>query len=169
VRNRFSPADAGDVEGHAIYRAAVGTFDTALVQHIEHHLADEEAILREYRALVTSPDDAVRYLARLILDDEQRHHQVLGEMLNTFRSGAGVAGAEQVPSITRSHDSSALQRSVKRLRAFERHDLRQLRKLDRHLKFLRRDSLNGVLVSAMIMDTRKHLRYLRALRRIARR
>jgi hypothetical protein len=31
------------------------------------------------------------------------------------------------------------------------------------LKFLRRHSLNGVLVDSLILDTRKHLRYLRTI------
>jgi hypothetical protein len=41
-----------------------------------------------------------------------------------------------------------------------------LRALRRQLKFLRRRSLNGVLVDALILDTRKHLGYLRAIQRL---
>ena len=66
-----------------------------------------------------------------------------------------------------SADPRGLKQRVRRLRAFERHDLRQLRKLERRLGFMRRASLNGVLVRALIMDTRKHLLYLRTLDRLA--
>jgi len=151
-------------------RVAVGEFDAELIQNLERHLVDEQTILDEYRALAESPDEPVRYIAQLILDDEQRHHRVLSEMLNQFRTSVWLAEqSPHVPWLTRSHDRPALKESVHRLRTFERRDLRELRRLKRRFRFLRRDSLNGVLVGALIIDTRKHLLYLRALRRLARR
>jgi len=151
-------------------RAAVGEFDAELMQKLERHLADEQVILEEYRALAESTDEAVRYIAQLILDDEQRHHRVLTEMLNQFRTSVWLAEqSPHVPWFTRSSDRAALKASVHRLRGFERRDLRELRRLKRRFRFLRRDSLDGVLVHALIIDTRKHLLYLRTLNRLARR
>jgi hypothetical protein len=151
-------------------RAAVGEFDAALMQNLERHLADEQVILDEYRALAESTDEPVRYIAQLILDDEERHHRVLTEMLNQFRTSVWLAEqTPHVPWLTRSHDRRALKASVRRLRAFERRDLHELRRLNRRFRFLRRDSLNGVLVRALIIDTRKHLLYLRTLNRLTRR
>jgi hypothetical protein len=151
-------------------RAAVGEFDAVLMENLERHLSDEQAILEEYRDLTESVDPPVRYLAQLILDDEQRHHRVLTEMLNQFRTSVWlVEQSPHVPWLTRSHDRDALKASVRRLRKFERRDLRELRKLKRRFRFMRRDSLNDVLVGALIIDTRKHLLYLRALDRLARR
>ena len=149
-------------------RAAVGDFDADLMKNLERHLADEQTILDEYRALTESADEPVRYIAQLILDDEQRHHRVLNEMLNQVRTSVWLADqSPHVPWLTRSHDRGALNASVRRLRSFERRDLRELRKLKRRFRFMRRDSLNGVLVEALIIDTHKHLLYLRALHRLA--
>ena len=148
--------------------ASVGEFDAALMELLESHLTEEGALLEHYRGLANSPDEAVRYIAQLIIDDEQRHHQLLTEMLNRFKTSAWFVDQEpHVPFFTRSADPRGLKESVRKLRAFERHDLRQLRKLERRLGFLRRESINGVLVRALIMDTRKHLAYLRALNRLA--
>ena len=151
-------------------RPPVSDFDAAIMRHLERHLADEKTILDEYRALAASDDEPVRYVAQLILEDEERHHRVLTEMLNQFRTSAWfVEQAPRVPWITYSRDRRSLKRTVRRLRAFERRDLRQLRQLSRSLGFLRRDSLNGVLVQALKADTRKHLVFLRALARLTRR
>lgn len=151
-------------------RAVVGEFDAALIQELEHHLADEQKILDAYQALADSPDEPVRYIARLLIEDEQRHHRVLTEMMNQLRTSIWLAEqTPRVPWLTRSNNPSELRERIHRLRVFERRDLRALRRLERRFGFLRRDSLNGVLVGALIMDTRKHLLYLRALDRLARR
>jgi hypothetical protein len=144
----------------------VGQFDATLIAHLQRHLADEAVVLEEYRRLAGSDDEAVRYIAQLILEDEERHHRVLTEMLNQVRSSVWLV--EQQPRVpwARARDVAALRKSVRRLRAFERHDLRRLRALKRRLAFLRRDSLDGVLVSALMLDTRKHLLYLRRLARL---
>jgi len=145
-------------------------FDTAVLEHLTEHLAGEAEILDEYRELATSPDPPVRYLAQLILEDEERHHRVLTELANQFRSAASLAEhTPHVPWLTKSTDRHALARSVRRLRRFERRDLRQLRKLARQLRPIRDTSLDSVIVATLEMDTRKHLRYLRELKRIARR
>jgi hypothetical protein len=147
----------------------ISDVDASLVKHLEKHLADEQQILGEYRRLAESDDEPVRYIARLILEDEERHHRVLGEMLNQVRSSAwSVEQEPHVPWVRKSHDARQLRKSVKRFRAIERHDLRQLRAFRRRLALLRRDSLNEVLVSALILDTRKHLLFLRRLERLAR-
>ena len=158
------------VGGPDFGRTAVGEFDAVLMESLERHLADEQAILDQYRALAESTDEPVRYIAQLILDDEQRHHRVLTEMLNQIRTSVWLAEqSPHVPWLTRSGNRDALKASVHQLRVFERRDLHELRKLKRRFRFLRRDSLNGVLVRALIMDTRKHLLYLRTLDRLARR
>jgi len=151
-------------------RAPLSVFDANIMRHLERHLAGEEVILDEYRALAASDDEPVRYIAQLIVEDEERHHRVLSEMLNQFRTGAWfIEQLPRVPWATPSTDRRALKETLRRLRAFERRDLRQLRQLDHSLSFMRRDSLNGVLVQALKADTRKHLLFLRALTRLTRR
>jgi hypothetical protein len=149
--------------------ARVSEFDAALIRQLEQHLEDESTILAEYRDLADSSDEVVRYLAQLIIEDEQRHHRVLTEILNRFRTSAWfIEQKPHVPWFTRSSDPDELKQCVRRLQAYERHDLRKLKKLKRRLGVLRRDSINGTLVRALIMDTRKHLLYLKTLDRAAR-
>ncbi len=95
---------------------------------------------------------------------------MLTELANQFRPATSLAEqTPQVPWLTKSTDRHGLARSVRRLRRFERRDLRQLRKLARQLRPIRDNSLDPVIVATLEMDTRKHLRYLRELKRIARR
>ena len=148
----------------------VSPFDARILEHLTGHVASEAEILDEYRQLARSPDAPIRYLARLILEDEERHHRVLTELANQFRTPAFLMEqTPHVPWLTKSTDRRGLTRAVRRLRKFERRDLRQLRKLARHLRPIRNHSIDPVIVAALEMDTRKHLRYLRELHRIARR
>jgi hypothetical protein len=150
-------------------RTDVSKLDAELMRHLEAHLADEDKLLDEYRELAASNDPPVSYIATLILEDEQRHHRVLTEMLNHIRTSAwSIEQEPHVPWLTRSADPSALRKQVKRLQGHERRDLRELRKLKRRLGSLRTTSLHGALVDALERDTRKHLHYLRVLARLAR-
>lgn len=172
MSTNFDPgrATALGVRSDRTRHAPMSPFDDAILQHLTEHLAGEAEILTEYRALAASPDPPVRYLAQLILEDEERHHRILTELANQFRSSASlVEQAPHVPWLTKPTDRHTLARSVRRLRRFERHDLRQLRKLARRLRPIRGDSLDPVLVATLEMDTLKHLRYLRELHRLARR
>jgi hypothetical protein len=148
-------------------RLAVGAFDERIMTHLERHVAEERELLGEYQELqAKSESPAVRYLVGLLLEDEHRHHRVLTEMLNQFRTSVYLAEQEpRVPYMIRKRDPAAAA-AVKRLRRAERQDLRTLRSLRRKLKFMRRHSLDGVLVNSLILDTHKHLRYLRTLRRL---
>ena len=151
----------------AKYPVPVGHFDAQVMQHLEHHIEGERELLGEYESLLEETDHPpVRYLLRLLLDDEQRHHRILVEMLNQFRSSVYCADEEpRVPWMIRKADP-AIAATTRRLRRGERKDLHQLRALRRRLKFMRRSSLNGVLVDSLILDTRKHLGYLRTLQRL---
>jgi rubrerythrin len=53
------------------------------------HERDEAEVISAYEVFAEeAPSDAVRYLVRLILDDEKRHHRVLSELANTIRADA---------------------------------------------------------------------------------
>jgi hypothetical protein len=136
-----------------------------MVRHIEQHVEDEREMLVVYGTLLRQSDNpAVRYLLELLLDDEKRHHRVLIEMLDQFRTSDKVAEQPpRVPWMTRRPDPE-IAAATRRLRRAERADLRRLRTLRR--KFSRSRSLNGVLVDSLMLDTRKHIRYLRAIQRL---
>lgn len=145
----------------------VGSFDAKVMGHLERHIEGEQHLLAEYQSLLDDSDHPpVRYLLALLLEDEQRHHRILVEMLNQFRSSVYLADQDpHVPWMIRKADP-AVAATTRRLRRAERKDLRQLRALRRQLKFMRRTSLDGVLVDSLILDTRKHLRYLHTLQRL---
>ena len=148
------------------YQSA-GSFDARIASHLQRHLDAEQRALDDYEALANdSGNPSVRYLASLLLEDERRHHRVMTEMLNQFRTSLYlVERRPHVPWMLRQRDSQTAS-AVRRLRRIERRDLWDLRRLRHRLGFLRRDSLNGVLVNALILDTRKHLHYLRTMRRL---
>jgi hypothetical protein len=145
----------------------VGKFDAKIMGHLQRHLDGEQDLLAEYETLLCHSDHPpVRYVLGLLLDDERRHHRILVEMLNQFRSSIDLIERHpHVPWMIRKADP-AIAVAMRRLRRAERTDLRQLRALRRRLKFLRRHSLDGVLVDSLILDTRKHLRYLRTIQRL---
>lgn len=161
------PEPHHDAETPDFDRMAVGSFDGEMMKTLERHIGDEQHALDEYESLMRHSDNPpVRYLLGLLLEDEERHHRILGEMLNQFRTH--VCLAEQhphVPWMTRKRDPETA-KQIRRLRRTEGADLRQLHALRRHLKFLRRHSLDGVLVDSLILDTRKHLRYLRTIQHL---
>jgi hypothetical protein len=151
-------------------RIPTNAFDDAIIRHLDRHLAEEAEVMAAYRELATSSDPPVQYVAQLILEDEERHHRLLTELVNQFRSSTTLTeSGPQVPWRTRPTDRDGLARAVRRLRRFERRDLRQLRRLSRGLRPIRNHSLDNVVVATLIVDTRKHLRLLRELQRLARR
>jgi hypothetical protein len=153
------------VEGAVAVPLPSGSLAAEMVHHIEQHVEDEREMLVAYGTLLRQSDNpAVRYLLDLLLDDEKRHHSILLDMLDQFRSGDTVAEQPpRVPWMTRKPDPE-IAAATKRLRQAERTDLRKLRGLRR--KFSQRRSLNGVLVDSLMLDTRKHIRYLRAIQRL---
>jgi hypothetical protein len=154
-------------EGSAAHRQVGGTFNVEMIEHLQHHIDDEQDMLVAYGTLLRQSENApVCYLLDLLLEDERRHHRILIEMINQFRSSEDAVDQQpHVPWMTPKPDPQ-IAAATRRLLRSERSDLRRLRALRRRLKFLRRHSLNGVLVDSLILDTRKHLGYLRAIQRL---
>ena len=108
----------------------VGTRDWEqdIYQHVAAHGQLEGEILREYKELAdheqTSP--AFSYLARMILDDEVRHHRIFDELAETFRQMvADTPDRSPIPSLRGFHaDRVRIQRVTERLLEVERDDLR---------------------------------------------
>ncbi len=159
--------DRGPEDAISQRRLAIGSFDARIMAYLDEHIEGERHLLAEYDTMLRECDHPpVRYLVGLLLEDEQRHHRILLEMLNQFRTSVYLAEQEpRGPWMTRRPDP-AMAATTRRLRREERKDLRKLRSLRRHLGFMRRSSLDGVLVDALILDTRKHLRYLKTIQRL---
>ena len=142
-----------------------------VVEQLEAHAEHEAEVLRAYEDLAaTSPDEHVRYLAHLILDDEVYHHQLLAEMLHRVRSDAGWMPTDpNIPWVRTPRDRRALLDTTAGLLREERADLRLTRRLKRRLRPQRHTSLLWVMADVLELDTRKHIRILEFLRRSTRR
>jgi len=149
------------------YRPRLGQLDSELLTFVATHVENETALLASYQATAAdTPDAYVRYLLQLIIRDEQRHHQFLAEMTNYLR--AGIDGSDlrpRIPWLTRPQHPSSLRTATRRLIRAERQDRRELRRFRRRLRPLKKTTLLNVIVESMLLDTQKHLLFLRAIRR----
>jgi len=141
--------------------------DTTILELLRTHDARESAVLAAYQRLVDeSTDEGVRYLGRMILDDEARHHQILGEMaerVDTWRNDGGDGGT---PSLTPRVDRELLD-ETRGLIALERADAKELRQLQRELRYAPATSLLPLLVKLMLHDNAKHIEILQFIRAYA--
>ncbi|HVC26259.1 MAG TPA: hypothetical protein VND23_10920 [Acidimicrobiales bacterium] len=147
------------------------TWEQEVYDQIRSHIDAEAGFVDSYGALaddVESPD--ISYLAKLIMEDEQRHHRVFEELASSMRAEVELRSpSEGVPdvSIVRKNSSELLERTEKLL-ALEREDLRSLKHLRRSLQPVEETTLWVLLVETMELDTRKHIAILRHIRKIAR-
>jgi hypothetical protein len=111
-----------------------------------------------------SLDEGIRYLGRLIIEDEERHHQVLNDMANRVDSWIqGKSVEPSTPSLSPRVDQGRLE-ETRRLIALERQDARELRQLEKELRYSPPTSLLPLLVKLMLHDTARHIEILRFIR-----
>ena len=137
-----------------------------LLRMLETHGEREGAALASYERVASEspPDGAVRYLVRLILEDEERHHRVFAEMANELKSFVEEVEVEpRVPAMVE-RPNPALLAETKRLLAFEKDDAKELRRLRKALRQAPRSSLHPLLVDLMLDDTAKHISILEFIR-----
>lgn len=136
-----------------------------LVELIVRHGTEEGALLSTYEQLATqAPDESVRYLINLILEDERRHHRLLAELGNAIAWGVGQAPGSTVPRLP-GRIEGALLEQTQRLRKSEEADARALQSLRRRLKPFADTTLWVLVIDLMLLDTKKHATILRFLER----
>ena len=139
--------------------------DARLLETLRTHDERESAVLASYRRLVdASPDEGVRYLGRLIIDDEERHHQVIREMANRIDSWIQGRDIEPSTPVLSPHVDRDLLEETRRLIALERQDAKELRLLQKELRSAPPTSLLPLLVKLMLHDTARHIEILRFIR-----
>jgi len=150
-------------------RPRLSQLDAQLFAFVTCHVEQEGELLAEYQTLAEeSSEEYVRYLMKLIIADEQRHHQLLKEMANHL---AGIFDSDlgpRIPWVTRSKAPTAVRRATSRLLRAERRDRWELLQFRLKLWPTRNVSLLSVLVDTMLVDTQKHVLLLRAIRRSTR-
>lgn len=143
-------------------RAGHRTWDESVLDRLADHVVAEREVLAEYEKAaesVEAPD--VRYLIRLILDDERRHHRVFEEMARSVQGAQEWRQLEpQVPGLGRRPLPEEVRRLTEHLLAVEREDARELKALRRQLKPVADTTLWALLVDLMALDTEKHERIL---------
>ena len=135
-----------------------------LFDHVSSHARTEGEILDEYRVLADDDDmaPAFRYLARMILDDEVRHHEIFADLATTMAVLREHGEIEPpIPGLEGFHaDRIRLTRVTDDLLRVEREDLRELKQFSKDLKGLHNMNLWGFLIELMIDDTKKHIKIL---------
>lgn len=141
------------------------TWDAEVLDALTAHLRAEKELLADYaRAAERATEPDVRYLLRLILDDEARHHRVFQEMANALRNARDWRRQEpRVPDRGQGGISAELRGLTERLLAAERTDRRELRALRRRLRPVADTTLWALLVDLMALDTEKHVRILESI------
>ena len=132
-------------------------WEAELANTLRSHGPREGKALAAYKRLADKSDsDGLRYLANLIIEDEQRHHKVITEMLNRVESDRSEVELEpNVPgSITA--DRTFLQ-ETRAILDFEKRDRRDLRQLKKAMRHEPASSLLPLLVDMMLHDTGKHI------------
>lgn len=131
-----------------------------VVRLLDRHGREESALLARYEAFVeTAPSAAARYLVALIVDEERRHHRVMGELADTIAwSYVADEGSTTIPPVPArpSEDPEFLAETGALLR-HELADRRELRALRRRLRRHADVPLWELLVDMMRLDTEKHI------------
>jgi hypothetical protein len=143
-------------------------WEEELLDLFASHGEREGVALAAYRDVAQRADDpGVRYLTALILEDEERHHRVLREMVNELRSETDELHlVPSAPWVARRRDPELVER-IDALLALERDDARELRHLRRRARHAPSGSVFPLLVSLLVHDTARHIAMLRFLRRRA--
>jgi len=138
---------------------------------LARHVATEHDILDEYRVLAAAePTTFVTYLARMILSDEERHHQLFNDLAETVKAFAEFRYQDEpIPSIPHKlPDAAGVVEQADRFLTIERDDLAELRHLKKRLKEVKDTTLWDLVISLMEMDTEKHIKILEFVRTHAR-
>jgi rubrerythrin len=146
-----------------------------LTEMLRSHGQREGSALASYQSLAEqSDDDGLRYLVRLIMDDETRHHQQIADMLNDeMHPFRWYDDKPPTVPVIKVRDDPALREETDRLLAFEKEDMKDLRRLRKELQWSHGnphgDPLLPLLVDLMLHDTAKHIEILQFIRARTRR
>ena len=141
-----------------------------LYAHLKGHVDTERAMLEKYAEVAEGTDSkAFRYLVRLLIDDEIRHHRLFNELADSLETQALMKPEEpDIPYMDfRGADRAAVLDGAKELLENERRDVGELKRLQRELRDAKDTTLWSLLVELMQYDTDKHIAILEFVRRHA--
>ncbi|HEY7628401.1 MAG TPA: hypothetical protein VH761_15115 [Ilumatobacteraceae bacterium] len=140
-------------------------YDRVLIEHLADHVNSETEMIELYDVLERDDHPYVSFIARLIGDDEARHHRLFSEWIETIKALAELREAEDgIPHVDYQPVDPETIVMVERLLEFEENDLSETKKLRHELRSVRNSTLWGILVELVMADTKKHIKLLKFLR-----
>jgi hypothetical protein len=136
--------------------------------HLKGHVETERAMLEKYAEVAERTDSkAFRYLVKLLIDEEIRHHRLFSELADSLEAQALMKREEpDIPYMDfQRADRAAVLEGAKELLENEERDIGELKRLQRELRDVKDTSLWGLLVELMQRDTEKHIAILKFVRR----
>jgi len=153
--------DTNAPEG-ALPRSPVGlsVFEQRLYGQLADHVAAEADHVARYRAMAENPGtpESARFLLRLVIDDEERHHRLFRQI--ALAVGNGIAWRDDsgsVPGLTPWEDHPELLEATEQFLDAEREDRKQLHEMRKELRPMRDTSLWPLLLELMERDSEKHI------------
>ena len=146
-------------------------WEQELYDHVTAHGANEGEVLQSYQELAETTDSpAFAYLARIILDDERRHHRILDDLAETIRATAELSGEPTpIPDLGLfKADRQRILAETERFLALEEDDNKELKRLAKDLKDVRHTTIWELVLRLMQQDNEKHRRILEFIRDRAR-
>jgi rubrerythrin len=142
-------------------------WDRHLYEHLKGHVENERAMLEKYAEVAERTDSkAFRYLVKLLIDEEVRHHRLFNELAGSLETEALMKREEpDIPDMDfQRADRAAVLEGAKELLENEERDIGELKRLQRELRDVKDTSLWGLLVELMQRDTEKHIAILKFVR-----
>ena len=150
--------------------AGPSPWERQLYAHLKGHVETERAMLEKYAEVAERTDSkAFRYLVKLLIDDEVRHHRIFNELAELLETEALMKGEEpDIPYLDfQRADRGAVLEGAKELLDNEERDVAELKRLKRELRDVKDTSLWELLVELMQRDTEKHIAILKFVRKHA--
>jgi hypothetical protein len=136
-----------------------------IIDRLHAHMDSERDALSNYARLAEdAPDDHIRFLVRLIVEDEKRHHQLFSQMADSLRRELEHRSPGDLPEMRRTMDTATLRNETKHLLDLEREDIRELQDLRRQVTKVEDTRWWSVLIDIMEADNRKHMAILEFIR-----
>jgi rubrerythrin len=140
-----------------------------LAAYLRSHAAKEDEMLHEYQRLCEElPSPALRYFARLIRSDEERHQMIFGDLAETVYASTDLkASGMPILDGARVADPVVRQRTVRALEHLIEREKKELRDLTGLISTLAPDNqsaLWSVLIQFIAKDTQRHLDLLEFMR-----
>ncbi len=130
-----------------------------LYDHLVSHVDNERDVLVAYQELAETTDSpAFAYLARLILDDERRHHAMLHDLAETIRGNAELSPDPlPIPDLAMFRaDREKILEQTEWYLDVEREDQKMLAKLRKDLRDVRDTTIWELIVRLIQHDNEKH-------------